>query len=132
VAIFDGRALPIVEVRPKNGAYDYENKYTAGRTEYLCPAPFAEDVASRIQSAAIGAFQAVGARDYARVDIILDAAGLPVVLEINTLPGMTETSLLPKAAAAAGLSYVQLCQTMIEMALRRRLPGEAQPTAISS
>jgi D-alanine-D-alanine ligase len=123
VAILDGKALPVVEVRPRNGRYDYENKYTAGRTEYLCPAPLDQEATGRLQAAAIGAFHAVGARDYARIDIILDAAGVPVVLEVNTLPGMTETSLLPKAAAAAGLSYVELCQLMVELALRRRTGG---------
>jgi D-alanine-D-alanine ligase len=125
VAILDGKPLPVVEVRPKSGAYDYENKYTAGRTEYLCPAPLADEITSRLQSAALSAFNAVGARDYARVDIMLDAGVRPVVLEINTLPGMTETSLLPKAAAAAGLSYVQLCELMVELALSRRHAGAA-------
>ena len=120
VAILDGRALPIVEVRPRKGAYDYHNKYTPGATEYLCPAPFEPAVAERIQAAAMGAFQAVGGRDYGRVDVMVTGAGEPVVLEVNTLPGMTETSLLPKAAAAAGLSYPQLCQQMIDLALRRR------------
>jgi D-alanine-D-alanine ligase len=119
VAILDGNPLPVVEVRPKQGAYDYENKYTAGRTDYLCPAPFDPTVTQRIQSAALKACAAVGVRDYARVDVMVDASGAPFVLEINTLPGMTETSLMPKAAEAAGLSYADLCQSMIQMALRR-------------
>jgi D-alanine-D-alanine ligase len=75
----------------------------------------------RIQSAAFGAFKAVGGRDYARVDVMVRASGEPVVLEVNTLPGMTETSLLPKAAAAAGLDYAQLCQRMVDLALKRKL-----------
>jgi D-alanine-D-alanine ligase len=119
VAILDGKALPIVEIRPKKGAYDYHNKYTAGCTEYLCPAPFESAVTARIQKAALGAFEAVGGRDYGRIDIMVDATGAPVVLEVNTLPGMTETSLLPKAAAAAGLAYPDLCQAMIDLAMRR-------------
>jgi len=118
VGILGGEALPIVEVRPKEGSYDYRNKYTAGRTEYFCPAPFDAAAAQRIQSAALGAFRAVGGRDYGRVDVMVRANGEPVVLEVNTLPGMTETSLLPKAAAAAGLSFPELCQRMIDLALR--------------
>ena len=119
VGILGGEPLPVVEVRPKVGSYDYKNKYTAGCTEYFCPAEFDSATAKRIQSAALGAFQAIGGRDYARVDVMVRAGGEPVVLEVNTLPGMTETSLLPKAAAAAGLNYAQLCQRMVELALKR-------------
>ncbi len=119
VAILDDKALPIVEIRPKHGAYDYTNKYTAGRTDYLCPAPFPPELTERIQAAGLGAFRAVGGRDYGRIDIMVHETGVPFVLEVNTLPGMTETSLLPKAAAAAGLSYAALCQAMIDLALRR-------------
>jgi D-alanine-D-alanine ligase len=119
VGILNGKALPVVEVRPKQGTYDYKNKYTPGNTEYFCPAPFDRDTTARIQNAALGAFAAIGGRDYARVDVMV-RDGEPFVLEVNTLPGMTETSLLPKAAAAAGLSYEQLCQRMIELALGRR------------
>jgi D-alanine-D-alanine ligase len=119
VGILDGQALPIVEVRPKTGVYDYQSKYTAGATEYLCPAPFDAAVARRIQEAALGAFRAIGGRDYARVDVMVRANGEPVVLEVNTLPGMTGTSLLPKAAAAAGIGYAELCQRMVDLARRR-------------
>jgi D-alanine-D-alanine ligase len=122
VGILGGKALPIVEVRPSSGVYDYQSKYTAGKTEYLCPAPFDEVTAARIQSAALGAFAAVGGRDYARVDVMVRPDGQPEVLEVNTLPGMTETSLLPKAAAAEGLDYAQLCQCMIDLALQRKPP----------
>ena len=109
-----------MEVRPKAGSYDYRNKYTAGCTEYFCPAEFDAATTKRIQDAALGAFQAIGGRDYARVDVMVRADGEPVVLEVNTLPGMTETSLLPKAAAAAGLNYAQLCQRMVDLALKRK------------
>ena len=119
VAILDGEALPVVEVRPKQGAYDYTNKYTAGKTDYLCPAPFDAAVTAAIQMAALGAFNAVSGRDYARVDVMVRANGEPVVLEVNTLPGMTETSLLPKAAEAAGIGYAELCQRMVDLAMKR-------------
>jgi D-alanine-D-alanine ligase len=119
VGILAREALPIVEVRPKQGAYDYKNKYTAGATEYFCPAEFDRQTSRSIQLAALGAFEAVGARDYARVDVMVSREGRPVVLEVNTLPGMTETSLLPKAAAAAGIDYGALCQRMVELALNR-------------
>lgn len=127
VGILGGQALPVVEVRPKSGSYDYQNKYTPGATEYFCPAGFDTATTRRIQRAALGAFEAVGGGDYARVDVMVTPQGQPVVLEINTLPGMTETSLLPKAAQAAGLDYPELCQRMIELALARagraRAPG---------
>ena len=119
VGILDSRALPIVEVRPRRGAYTYENKYTPGATESQCPAAFDAEATRRIQDAALGAFRAVGGRDYARVDVFVDAGGNPWVLEVNTLPGMTETSLLPKAAAAAGMNFGALCEAMVAMALRR-------------
>ena len=120
VGILDGQALPIVEVRPLKGGYDYANKYTPGATEYFCPAPLDPATTEAIQAAGLGAFAAIGGRDYARVDVMIRPTGEPVVLEVNTLPGMTETSLFPKAAAAAGFSYPELCQRMVELALRRR------------
>ena len=120
VGILDRHALPVVEVRPRNGVYDFASKYTRGATEYFCPAAFDAVTSQRLQEAALAAFQAVEGRDYGRVDVMVRPDGRPVVLEVNTLPGMTETSLLPKAAAAAGLAYPALCQRMIELALRRR------------
>lgn len=130
VGILGDEALPVVEVRPKTGAYDYRNKYTAGNTDYFCPADFDAATTKRIQEAALGAFHVIGGRDYARVDVMVRANGEPVVLEVNTLPGMTETSLLPKAAAAAGLDYAALCQRMVELALKRKMPA-TEPTRIS-
>jgi D-alanine-D-alanine ligase len=122
VGILDGQPLPVVEVRPKDGIYDYTTKYTPGSSEYLCPAPFDDSVTHAIQCAGLQAFRAIGGRDYARVDVMVRADGQPMMLEVNTLPGMTETSLLPKAAAAAGLGYEALCQKMVELALRRASP----------
>jgi D-alanine-D-alanine ligase len=119
VGILDGAALPVVEVRPRSGHFDLFSKYTPGETEYFCPAEFAAATTRRIQAAALAAFGAVGGRDYARVDVMVRADGAPVVLEVNTLPGMTETSLLPKAAAAAGMPFAELCRRMVAPALKR-------------
>ena len=120
VSILAGETLPVVEVCPKTGVYDYQTKYSVGSTDYLCPAPFDEETTARIQAAGLGAFKAIGGRDYSRVDVMVQPDGKPVVLETNTLPGMTETSLLPKAAAAAGIGYAELCQRMVDLALARR------------
>jgi D-alanine-D-alanine ligase len=124
VGILGGKVLPVVEVRPRHGGYDYQNKYTAGATEYFCPADFDDPTTGRIQAAALGAFKAIGGRDYARVDVMVRPDGSPIVLEVNTLPGMTATSLLPKAAAAAGISYAELCQQMVDLALARKREAE--------
>jgi D-alanine-D-alanine ligase len=119
VGILDGKALPVAEIRVKEGSFDYKNKYTPGAAEHIGPAEFDAPATARIQEAALGAFRAVGGRDYGRVDVMVRANGDPVVLEVNTLPGMTALSILPEAAAAAGLSYAQLCQRMIDLALQR-------------
>src|SRR6478736_1616893 len=120
VGILDDQPLPVVEVRPKSGVYDYRTKYSVGATEYFCPAPFDEATTQRVQAAGLAAFKAIGGRDYSRVDVMVRANGDPVVLEVNTLPGMTETSLLPKAALAAGIGYADLCQRMVLLALKRK------------
>ena len=119
VGILDGDTLPVVEVRPKAGGYNYENKYTPGATDYFCPADLPDEVTAQVQALGLRAFEAVGARDFGRVDVMLDAESKPYILEVNTLPGMTETSLLPKAAAVAGMDFNALCQRMLELALRR-------------
>ncbi len=119
VGILGEETLPIIEVRAKTGIYDYKTKYTAGMSEHFCPAPFDEATTRRVNEAALGAFKAIGGRDYSRVDVIVKPDGDPVVLEVNTLPGMTEVSSLPEAAGVAGISYPQLCQRMVEMAMKR-------------
>lgn len=119
VGLLAGEPLPVVEIVPRSGRYDYQSKYTAGATEYRCPAAFPEPITQQIQAVAQQAFASVGGRDYGRVDLIVSEEGRPWVLEVNTLPGMTETSLLPKAAAAAGIGFEELCERMIQMALER-------------
>lgn len=114
VGILDGKALPIIEIRPKHGFYDYENKYTPGATEHLCPAPLDAETTSRVQSVALRAHQALKCGVYSRVDVMLAEDGQPYLLEINTVPGMTSTSLLPDAAKAAGMTFSQLCSRIVE------------------
>ncbi|MSU31484.1 MAG: D-alanine--D-alanine ligase [Pedosphaera sp.] len=127
VAVLGETALPIVEVRPKTGAYDYSNKYTPGCTDYFCPAEFDTQTMRTVQEVALRAFSAIGGRDYGRIDMIVQTCGSPVILEVNTLPGMTETSLFPKAAAAAGIDFPSLCQQMLEMALNRSVNRSIKP-----
>lgn len=122
VGILGDAPLPVVEVVPHSGAYDYTNKYTAGRTAYYCPARLEPATAARVQAAALGAYRAIGGRDCARVDVMVTPQQEACVLEVNTLPGMTELSLLPKAAAAAGMSFEDLCQRIVEFAWARRQP----------
>ena len=119
VGILADEALPIVEVSPKVGFYNYHNKYTIGATEYFCPADLPTGHAKAIGQLALKAFDAVEGRDFGRVDMMLDGGLKPHVLEVNTLPGLTETSLLPMAAAAVGLEFNILCQRMVEMVLQR-------------
>ncbi|MDE2679918.1 MAG: D-alanine--D-alanine ligase [Verrucomicrobiota bacterium] len=121
VGILDKVALPIVEVRPKEGPYDYHNKYTVGATDYFCPADLPADTANRISEISLQSFEAVGASEFGRVDLMLDETLNPYVLEVNTLPGLTETSLLPKAAAAAGLGFPALCGRMVDLAVQNHV-----------
>lgn len=125
VGILDEQVLPVVEIRPRSGRYDYSSKYTKAASDYFCPADFDDDTTRRIQGAGLAAFLAVGGRDYGRVDVMVRPDGRPCVLEVNTLPGMTETSLLPKAAAAAGINFDSLCQRMLQLAMNRSpaVPG---------
>jgi D-alanine-D-alanine ligase len=115
VSIVGDQALPPIEIRPKKGIYDYESKYTAGMTEYLCPAPVDEEVVAQIQAYALRAFRVLKLRGYGRIDFMLAKEQL-FCLEANTLPGMTATSLLPKAAAAVGMSFPELCERIVALA----------------
>ena len=119
VGILADEVLPIVEVSPKIGTYNYQNKYTPDATEYFCPARLSTERTEAFGQIGMKAFDAVEGRDFGRVDIVLNDELNPYVLEVNTLPGLTETSLLPMAAAAAGMEFNRLCQRMIELALQR-------------
>jgi len=117
VSVLNGLALPIVAVIPKKSFFDFQAKYEKGLTEYVVPAPLEASVAQRAQRDAVAAYQALGCRHMARVDMIVDEKGRPVILEVNTVPGLTETSLFPKAARAAGIAFSALCAKLVEMAL---------------
>lgn len=117
VGILGDEVLPVVEILPRGGRYDFQSKYTQGLTEYTCPACIDPDVATSIQEDAYKLFTGLGCRGFARADVMLTEANQPYFLEINTIPGLTETSLLPKAAAAAGIPFDKLIRRMLELAL---------------
>lgn len=127
IGILGDQALPILEIIPKGGVYDFANKYpflnpgAGGGAEHVCPAKIPEDRTRAIQDLALRAHRSLGLRVYSRVDIMLPEEGEATVLEVNTIPGMTEASLLPEAAAAAGIGYAELCARIIELSQRR--PG---------
>jgi D-alanine-D-alanine ligase len=128
IGILGDEALPVLEIIPKGGFYDFTNKYpflnpqAGGGAEHICPAKIDAEKTKEIQELAFRAFRAAGLQVYARVDAILSEKGQPFILEINTIPGMTEASLLPEAAAAAGISYIDLCAHIIELS-RARIEG---------
>lgn len=109
-------ALPIIEIIPHSGKYDYKSKYTKGATEYIVPAELDEATVQKVQAVALRAFDVLGCIGIARVDIMLGENGVPYVLEVNSVPGMTATSLVPKAAKAAGISFNDLCEKLLLMA----------------
>lgn len=119
VGILGDVALPIIEIVPREGFYDYQHKYTKGASEYFVPAPIGDEATQAVQYAALAAKRALGLEIYSRVDVILASDGRLNVLEINTIPGMTETSLLPKAAAAAGLDFPTLCERIASLSMQR-------------
>lgn len=119
IGILGGEALPIIEIVPNEGFYDYAHKYTKGASQYHVPAPIGPEATERVQSVALDAYKALNLEVYARVDVLLKQDGSPVVLEINTIPGMTETSLLPKAAGAVGIDFPTLCDRIADLSLKR-------------
>jgi len=126
IGILGDQALPILEIIPKGGFYDFNTKYpflnpqAGASAEHVCPAKIDPGKTKTIQELALQAFRALGLKVYARVDVILSDTGDPFVLEANTIPGMTEASLLPEAAAAAGINYVDLCVGIIKLSRARR------------
>lgn len=121
VAVLDDRAYPIVEIVAPDGVYDMANKYPwlsgAQGSRYFCPADLDEETTRAVQEAGLAGHRSLGIEVYSRVDVLLDAEGHPFVIEANTIPGMTETSLLPKSAAAAGLGFPDLCLRIAELSL---------------
>ena len=126
IGLLGDLALPVLEIIPKSGFYDFNDKYPflnpqgGGGAEHVCPAKIPADLTKRIQELSLQAGQSLGMKVYARVDVILSEANEPFVLELNTIPGMTESSLLPDAAAVAGISYPELCARIIELSLAAR------------
>jgi D-alanine-D-alanine ligase len=123
VGILGEKALPVVEIRPGKGFYDTKNKYTAGATQYLCPAPIPKEKAEELQSISLDAHRALGCEVLSRVDLILDREGKGTVLEVNTLPGMTDLSLLPKAGRTAGIDFASLCLKILDLSWERTKKG---------
>lgn len=116
VSVLDDQALPIVEIIPKKKFFDFQAKYETGLTDYVVPAFLDAKIAQKAQEDAVSATRALGCRHFSRVDMIVNAQGAPYVLEVNTIPGMTATSLFPKAAAAAGIGFSALCIRLLELA----------------
>ena len=125
IGVLGDQALPILEIIPKGGFYDFNNKYpflnpqAGGGADHVCPAKIDPNKTKQIQEQALRAFRALGLVVYGRVDVLLSDSGEPFVLEVNTIPGMTEASLLPEAAAAAGINYVDLCARIIALSFAR-------------
>lgn len=117
VTVLAGEALPAVEIRPKDGPYDFAARYTAGATEFHAPARLDDEVAAACAEVAVTAERAIGGRYICRADLIVDREGVPNVLELDTSPGLTETSLVPMAAQAAGIGFADLCERLVHLAL---------------
>ncbi len=113
-------ALPVIEIIPRSGFYNYQAKYTAGKTEYICPARLSPEAEKNVSGAAVAAHRALGCRVYSRVDMRLSDGGQPSVLEVNTAPGMTATSLVPKSAAARGWSFAELSWRIVQSSIKLR------------
>lgn len=120
VGILDDKALPVIEIIPKKPFFDYEAKYKAGMTDYIVPAKLPKVISKKIQNVALSAHKVLGCFGCSRVDIILNEGNIPYILEINTIPGFTSTSLLPKAAKAAGIDFKVLCIKLIKLAYEKK------------
>lgn len=120
VAVIESKPLPVIEIAPLEGFYDYTNKYKAGSTVETCPADLPAAIAAQIQAYAVTVTKALGLDTYARVDFMLDSQNRIFCLEANTLPGMTPTSLLPQEARAVGTSFEDLCEHLIQISIRRQ------------
>ena len=119
VGVLEGKARPVIEIAPLQGFYDYKNKYQAGSTIETCPARLPEEQSRQMQEIAQKVFEVLRLKGYARMDFMMDEQGDMFCLEANTLPGMTPTSLLPQEAAAAGMSFEDLCEKIMEIALKK-------------
>jgi D-alanine-D-alanine ligase len=117
VGVLGDRALPVVEIVTRLGIYDYEAKYKDPETKYLVPAPIDDKAASSAGRLGLLSHKSLGCRSFSRVDMMMDSSGNIFVLEVNTIPGMTERSLLPKAAKAAGINFTDLCVKLLEDAV---------------
>ena len=117
--VIEGKPYPVVEIAPVSGFYDYKNKYQAGSTIETCPAKISDELTKKIQDTALKAYQVLGIKTYARMDVLMDENGDVYCLEANTLPGMTPTSLIPQEAAVLGISYGELCELIIEISLKK-------------
>lgn len=124
VGVIDGEVLPVVHIAPRSGFYDIKNKYPwmtgDGGTDYYCPAELSSEVTKKVQDAALAAHQSLGVEVYSRVDVLLDKDENPYVLEANTIPGMTESSLLPKSAEVAGYGFAELCMKIIDLSMNTK------------
>jgi len=118
IGVLGDKALGGVEVRPKKGFYDYESKYTKGLTEYILPPEINNDLYEKLKDLGLKAHKALGCKGGTRVDMIVDSNGNPYVLEVNTIPGMTETSLLPKISQLSGYDFKGLVKEILELALK--------------
>ncbi len=114
------KALPVIEIIPKNDLYDYESKYSPGGSEHIIPARIADEITETVQEYAVRAHQVLGCKTYSRVDFILTDEQIPVILEVNTLPGMTPTSLFPDAAKATGISYADMIEAFVSLSREGR------------
>lgn len=120
VGVLEEEPLPVIEILPKKRFFDYEAKYSKGMTEYIVPAHLEASVARAVQHDALAAHKLLGCYGCSRVDMILDKTNSAFILEVNTIPGLTKTSLLPKAASVLRIDFIQLCIKLIKMAYAKK------------